>query len=497
MRRLSISLVVLAAVLAAGALWLDRTLPGLAQLQHLALRPSLGVMPVTAAQHLDYPLYSVPVPLEELPPHLIDAVILMEDPRFRDHWGVDLFSIGAALWACVRELDLTGGCRVQGGSTITQQTAKNLFLSHDRSLARKQRELLLAFKLEWLWDKDTILGHYLDIAHFGRGLHGIEMAARHYFNKRARDLNLYESAMLVGLLPRPRDLNPDDHPQRARERALRVVRAMVEAGLIAADEAHEAIAGGPEPGERRLRTINYRPFADWVAEDEAASIESFAEGDRVSVTLDPITQIYAELAIERLLEAGREHGAGRAALVAMSPDGAVRAMVGSAWQAPERIVVAGLEAEPAGQTSLLDATAARAPLAGGGQEAIPYGLTAARGQDGTLRFWRGDPPRARVLSHEEVRRRNESSRRQLRDETIGVAVIGHPTAGEIGREPGRLWLIGWSAHLVVGLRVDGMAEEPGVELLARAFANFMANAHESLPVRPLPGLDLADEEGAI
>lgn len=264
----------------------------------------------------------LPVGYDALPKHVTWALTAMEDRRFFDHHGVDPRGLLRAAYQTL----FNGG--MQGGSTITQQLCKNLALSQERSYSRKIKEALLAVKMDLLYfDKKEILEAYLNQVCFGNHCYGIEAAARHYFGKRAKNLNLYESALLVGSLSAPNKLNIQDHPEAAKQRARLVLKKMVELGHISPDDAARAVRMGWQKGVRVLRDIEFRYFYDWIRRQIAEYIGD-AEGDiTVVTTIVPEAQVYAELAVARMLNHGKLKGC-QGALLAMRPDGAVIAMVG-------------------------------------------------------------------------------------------------------------------------------------------------------------------------
>lgn len=177
------------------------------------------------------------VSLKELPPHLIDALLVTEDKRFRYHLGVDPIGIMRAFFA-----DVKSGRYSQGASTITQQTARNMFLTKDKTMARKLKEMVLAFKIETAFTKNEILEIYLNMIFWGKDNHGVETAALRYFNKHARDLNLPESALLVGMIQRPNVYDPLVHPEAAKNRRDHVLGRMFKARKINESEYLDAIA---------------------------------------------------------------------------------------------------------------------------------------------------------------------------------------------------------------------------------------------------------------
>lgn len=260
--------------------------------------------------------------LAEMPKSLIDAVIATEDRRFRSHRGVDPIGLARATW-----VDLRSGAVVQGGSTITQQLAKNVFLTPDRTITRKLQEVALAFWLERHYSKDQILETYLNRIYFGASAYGVDAAARRYFGKSARDIDLAESAVLAGLPRAPTRYSPINDPERARARARRVLANMVDAGLLLPAAAARAAVELQGLAMAPVVHSGSRYFADWI-EDEVA--DAGYHGDIIiTTTLDARLQSAAETAVARVM--GRDSAklhAGQAALVAMTPDGAVKAMVG-------------------------------------------------------------------------------------------------------------------------------------------------------------------------
>jgi len=268
-------------------------------------------------------VYGAPISRAELPPALVNAVLATEDRRFYDHFGLDVFGLARAMIANVR-----AGRTVQGGSTITQQVAKNLFLTHDRTVKRKVQELLLALWLEHRFSKDQILALYLNRVYLGAGTYGVDAAARKYFGRPATALSAYQAAMLAGLLKAPSRYNPLTDPARAHARTRQVLQNMVAAHYLTPAEAD---AAKPTRRSKALMPITAagRHFADWVVEQVADYVNP---GDRdlvVVTTLDRRLQRLAEARLEAALaRRGARADIDEAALVAMTPTGAVRAMVG-------------------------------------------------------------------------------------------------------------------------------------------------------------------------
>ena len=269
-------------------------------------------------------LYGEAVALDALPAHLVHAVLATEDRRFYDHFGVDMIGLARAAWANWR-----AGRVVQGGSTLTQQLAKNLFLTAERTIARKIREVLLALYLESRFSKDQILTLYLNRVYLGAGTYGVAAAAEKYFGKPAARLTLPESAMLAGLLKAPSRYAPTNDLQAARARANQVLINMAAAGYLT-DAAVEAAKRQPAGLARApAATLSAAYFSDWVLEEVTAFVGRSGRDITVTTTLDPDLQRTAErVLVGALAQHGDRLDIGQGALVALAPDGAVRALVG-------------------------------------------------------------------------------------------------------------------------------------------------------------------------
>jgi penicillin-binding protein 1A len=299
------------------------TLPDTSQLTVAERRPSVTILAADGSLIASFgDLFGRPLTLKEMSPFLPKAVIATEDRRFYHHFGIDPFGLVRAAVT-----DLRAGQVVQGGSTITQQLAKILFLTPEKSLARKIRETLLALWLEHRFSKDQILEIYLNRVYLGAGTYGVDAASHRYFGKSAAKLNLFESAVVAGLLKAPTRFSPARDRDKAAARAGQVLANMVEAGFITASDTAEAEKQGAalavigRPGSRY--------FADWVA-DQIRDFAGTADRDlTVRTTLDPQLQVEAEAAIDdTLARYGARDAVSQGALVALAPDGAVRAMVG-------------------------------------------------------------------------------------------------------------------------------------------------------------------------
>ena len=306
--------------------WVALTLPPTSDLSMAERRPSVTLLGINGALIATYgDLFGEPLRLTDLPPYVPEAVIATEDRRFYHHWGIDPLGLIRAAYTNYR-----AGHVVQGGSTITQQLAKNLFLTPERTLRRKLHEALLAVWLEHKFTKQQLLEIYLNRVYLGAGTYGIDAAAHRYFDKSARQLSVYEAAVIAGLLKAPTRFSPARDREEAAKRAEQVLANMVDAGYLTPAQAGEAaaqektqlaVAGRARPGNRY--------FADWIYEQTASYVAADGRDLVVLTTLDPKLQAAAEAAITGTLEKdGDKLKVEQGALVALSPDGAVRAMVG-------------------------------------------------------------------------------------------------------------------------------------------------------------------------
>ena len=263
------------------------------------------------------------VRLSELPPYLPKAFVAIEDRRFYSHFGIDPIGIARAV---IR--DVTGRGGMEGGSTLTQQLAKNLFLTQERTLSRKIQEAILALWLERKYSKDQILELYLNRVYFGSGAFGVEAAAQKYFGKSARQVTLSEAAVLAGLMKSPTRLAPNHNLTAANERAAQVITAMAEQGHITEAMAKLALASPAQVvHDKSAGSINYA--ADYVMDMLDDTVGAIDEDIVVTTTLDPRMQAAAEHALTDELNAkGEKFGVEQGALVALDPDGAVKALVG-------------------------------------------------------------------------------------------------------------------------------------------------------------------------
>ena len=272
-------------------------------------------------------LHDDSVPLEQMPPYLPEAVLATEDRRFYDHFGIDLIGTARALTVNARASGV-----VQGGSSITQQLAKNLFLSNERTLERKVNEAFLAIWLETHLSKREILQLYLDRVYMGGGTFGIQAASQFYFGKSVRDVTLPEAAMLAGLFKAPTKYAPHVNLPAARARANDVLSNLVDAGYLSAAQVYAARLNPATPVDR-TREVSPDWYLDFAYDETRKLVESGKLGGNrvltVHTALDVDLQKKAESTIEdQLRQNGPAYHAKQSAAVIMQPDGAVRAIVG-------------------------------------------------------------------------------------------------------------------------------------------------------------------------
>ena len=258
-----------------------------------------------------------PVEVAKLPDHVTEAFMAIEDRRFYSHWGIDPRGLARALWS-----NMSGSGMMQGGSTITQQLAKTTFLTPERSLTRKAREMLISFWLEAWLTKDEIFERYLSNVYFGDNVYGLRAASLHYYYRQPENLDLEQAIMLAGLVQAPSRLAPTRNPDLAAKRARLVKSAMVNAGYLTQDEADGL--GTPRLDVRAknaLPTGTY--FADWAMPQARALTDLSYESLTLTTTLDSRLQEIARRAIARA-----PLGQAQVALVAMRPHGEIVAMIG-------------------------------------------------------------------------------------------------------------------------------------------------------------------------
>ncbi|CAM5772541.1 penicillin-binding protein [Labrys miyagiensis] len=263
------------------------------------------------------------VSIKDLPNYVPQAFVAIEDRRFYSHFGIDPQGLARAAYVYLTTHHLT-----QGGSTLTQQLAKNIFLTQEKSLQRKVQEAILAVWLERKFTKDQILEMYINRVYFGAGAYGIEAAAQRYFHKPAKNLNVMEAATLAGLMKAPSSLAPNKNPKGARDRAVLVLDAMVDTKVISPQQEKDALANPVKVSKFASESSGNYP-ADWIVsqlDDLTGPLDSDVV---VETTIDSKLQTTAEQSLRQALDkSGAKLRVSQGALVAMDPDGAVRAMVG-------------------------------------------------------------------------------------------------------------------------------------------------------------------------
>ncbi|MGE5517692.1 MAG: transglycosylase domain-containing protein [Bacteroidota bacterium] len=299
-------------------------LPNIDQMTATTRRPSVVFVSAEGETFAAYgDIYGQPLDLADIAPAIPQAVMATEDRRFYKHFGLDVWGLARAVVT-----NLRAGHVVQGGSTITQQLAKNLFLKPDRTLKRKVQELLMALWLEHRFSKEQLLTLYLNRVYLGSGTFGVDAAAKRYFDVSARNVNLYQAAVIAGLLKAPSRYSPLNDPEASHKRTVDVLQNMVEAGYIDQKTAdYAALTGAAQMVRRPLPAGRY--FADWIMShlDEMGEIQG--KDIVVRTTLDLGLQRKAEADLKAMLDAnGAKSQVGQGAVVVLSPDGAVRALVG-------------------------------------------------------------------------------------------------------------------------------------------------------------------------
>jgi penicillin-binding protein 1A len=303
-------------------------LPDIEEAAREPRRPALVVEDATGRTLASYgDLHGGYVGVAQISPYLIQALLATEDRGFYHHFGVNPFSVIRAMWVNYR----AGGVR-QGASTITQQVAKNLFLSTDRTMHRKVQELLLAFWLEAKFTKNQILELYFNRVYFGGGTYGVEAAARRFYARPAKDVDVYQAAVLVGTLKAPSRYNPLSSPDAADKRARQVIANMADAGYLT-DAQAARVQRREAVGARSGSNAGY--FGDWVLDSVRDRLGPPDRDLWVRSTLDPRAQRIAEEALTATLDReGRSHDVSEGAVVVMDRSGAVRAMVGGRAYVP-------------------------------------------------------------------------------------------------------------------------------------------------------------------
>ena len=524
------------------------------------------------------------VSLRELPYYVPAAFIAIEDRRFRDHFGIDVIGLASVALESVRAGEVT-----RGASTLTQQLAKNLFLTQDQTLQRKVQEALLALWLEQNYSKDDILELYLNRVFFGHNSTGIEAAAQTYFGKSARNLSLGEAAILAGSVQAPSRLNPRGNPDAVRARQQLVLNAMAKEGYISDAEAKAATISSSETVRTKV-TGAESYVADWVESLMQAYIGDTNEDVIVQTSINWDLQKEAEFVVkEAVANEGASKGFTQGALVAMDVDGTVRALVGgvdyqksqfnravtgrrqpgsafkpfvylaamekgytpdtvasdepfefNGWApknaggnyrgpvtlreglayslntisgrlaidvGPEKVVEAAMRlgisssmlAVPSialgtSEVSPLELTGAYAPFANGGYGVIPNVITRISTPDGKVLYDAIPAAPGIVIQPEIVAEMNDMMRTAVEIGTGKRANLnGWPIAGKTGttQKARDAWFCGYTARMAscvwLGNDDDAGTTLSGGNVPVEIWSQFMAKAHEGLPVAELPG----------
>ncbi|MET0276757.1 MAG: transglycosylase domain-containing protein, partial [Pseudorhodoplanes sp.] len=303
--------------------WVGAHLPSIQSLEVPKRPPSIQITGTDGKVMVTRGDSGVSATVKELPKYMPQAFIAIEDRRFYQHFGVDPLGIARAAVANILRRGVS-----QGGSTLTQQLAKNLFLTQERTFTRKLQELLLALWLERKFTKNEILELYLNRVYFGAGAYGVEAAAQRYFGKHARETSLQEAAMLAGLVRSPSRLAPTRNPNGAERRAQVVLGAMTEAKFISDKTAAMAIAQ-PAHALKQASSGSINYVADWIMDVLDDLVGRVEDDIVVETSIDPALQLLAERAlVEELQAKGGKLSVEQGAIVSMAPDGSVRALVG-------------------------------------------------------------------------------------------------------------------------------------------------------------------------
>lgn len=311
----------------------SKTLPDLGNLTTATRTPSVTIQTYDGKCLGNYgDMYEKLMRIDELPSHVPAAFIAIEDRRYFQHFGIDFIGFFRALFENISSKKVA-----QGGSTITQQLAKNILINegvvthYDRSISRKIKELLLAFWLEHKFSKKEILMMYLNRVYFGSGTYGIDAAAHKYFDKSANELNVFEAAILAGLLKAPSKFNPSNHPNFAYSRAMVVLEAMESQGFIQSAKDIENKYAKATFEEKKETSKNNMYYCDFAYDQAKKILGEISEDIVVVTTFDAIKQNAAEEAVRYYIDTeGKNYKFNQASFICMARDGAVLSMIGGA-----------------------------------------------------------------------------------------------------------------------------------------------------------------------
>lgn len=305
--------------------WYARELPNIIDNPKLERKASITVLANDKSVIARYgDIKGKNVTADTIPKKLANAILATEDRRFYYHFGLDPIGLLRAV-----VVNFTNKGVVQGGSTITQQLAKNLFLSQEKTLKRKIQEALLAMWLEHKLTKDEILASYMNRVYLGAGTYGVEAASKIYYNKEAKNLSLYEAAVIAGLLKAPSRYSPLSNPEESRSRAKVVLHAMVDSGFITEKEAKRAPPSKARLHKESVAEKSSRYFSDWIADSLDDVIGVPKDDIIVETTMDPDVQESTATILKKSVEAnGSKYNVSQAASVVLRPDGSIVALVG-------------------------------------------------------------------------------------------------------------------------------------------------------------------------
>ncbi len=299
------------------------TLPDVSKAVENTRRPSVTIIAENGNDIFSYgKVYSEVVDVKDLPVFVSKAIIATEDRRFYSHFGFDPIGFSRAMLTNLIKMRYA-----QGGSTITQQVAKNLFLTSKKTIKRKVQELLLAFWLESHFNKDQILTLYLNRVYLGKGTYGIEAAANRYFGKSSRDLTLIQSAVLAGMLKAPSRYNPSVNEERSRDRAKVVLRNMQAIGFLTEKEV-EFAAKQPILPKKLYRVKGGRYFSDYVFNLVPDYIGEYDDDILIYTTLSQDLQEKSEKVLKEVINANKDKNVSQGAIIILNRDGEIKAMVG-------------------------------------------------------------------------------------------------------------------------------------------------------------------------
>ena len=312
-------------VLSIVLLWFAKDLPNIIETASFDRRASIVIKASDGSEIARYgDSKGQNLNVSTLPPHLIHAVLATEDRRFYQHFGIDLFGLTRAMITNLYKMRF-----VQGGSTITQQLAKNIFLTQERKLQRKIKEAMLAIWLEQKLSKDEILSAYMNRVYLGSGTYGFEAAAQFYFGKSAHEVNLREAAVLAGLLKAPSRYSPHNDIKLAKQRSDLVLGAMVDAGYISETDISKQNFKLHLPNKKDSSEQTARYFADWVIQELDQIVGSPDMDIIVETTLDIGAHMYAQNRLtQAITNADELQFISQGAILVMRPDGAILTMIG-------------------------------------------------------------------------------------------------------------------------------------------------------------------------